>query len=335
MKRSGDKKKEASSSAKTKIKNLKKQPDKKVQLINDYPKPLFKDKKINDSPKLFSKSEKTNDYPKLISKDKKINKSTWLYILGGVILLALIILAVYFIIEGKTNKEDLSVSNITKKVVIIGDRQFIFAKEGNSTNAPVIIFLHGGAQDNNIWFAENDQALIVKEALDKGYAVIAPDSLKPLCENVKQWDYRKNSSDLVFFDDIFNYIWSRDDLDSDRIYISGISIGGFMASRLAEHYGDSINAIAIYAGGNADNLFVDPTNLCYVEYGYNFTSIRADHPRTLLIHGDNDTTIPIEAPLKYYEALKEAGRGAKMIIKVQGEHRWYPEYNEDILNWFN
>jgi dipeptidyl aminopeptidase/acylaminoacyl peptidase len=309
MKGEGDKKKKASSLTKIKLKNPKKQSDKKSQLVNNPSKPL--------------------------SENKKTNKSTCLYIIGGIILLALIISLVYFFILNKTDKKDLSVSNITKEEVKIGGREFIFSKDENVKNAPVIIFLHGGAQDDNIWFSENDQALIVKSALNKGYAVIAPDSLRPLCGGVKQWDYRENSSDLSFFDDILNYIWSRDDLDSDRIYIAGISIGGFMASRLAEHYGDNINAIAISSGGNAENLVVYPPDFCYVEYNYNLTNIKPDHPRTLLIHGDNDTTIPIEASLNYYEALKKAGRGAKIIIKKQGEHHWYPEYNDDILNWFN
>jgi poly(3-hydroxybutyrate) depolymerase len=301
MKSRGDKKKEAS----IKLKGSKKQSDKKSQSANNAPKQLSK------------------------------HKPTWLYVVLGIVLLALIISVVYLFVPDNINKKALNVSNITKEEVRLGDREFIFSKDENVKNSPVIIFLHGGAQDDNIWFAENDQASIVKDALNRGYAVIAPDSLAPLCAGVKQWDYRENSSDFTFFDGIFNYIWSRDDLDSDRIYVAGISIGGFMASRLAEHYGDNINAIAIHSGGNANSLFVDPANLCYVEYNYNFTDIKPDHPRTLLIHGDNDTIIPIEASLKYYQALKEAGRGAKLIVKEDGEHSWYPEYNNNILNWFN
>ena len=108
-----------------------------------------------------------------------------------------------------------------------------------------------------------------------------------------------------------------------------------MTSRLAQHYGNAIDAIAIHSGGNADNIFLDPTGLCYVEYTYLFTDIKSDHPRTLLIHGDNDSIIPIETSLKYYEALKEAGRGVKLIVKEQGEHNWYSEYNDEILSWFN
>jgi poly(3-hydroxybutyrate) depolymerase len=288
---------------------------------------LFKIK-LRHSKKQLSKNKKTK-------KSTWLNKPTWLYVVGWAILLALIVFAVYSLVY-KANKEDLNVSGIIiKEKVKIGDREFIFSKYEGVKNAPVIILLHGGAQDDNVWFNENGQALIVESAINKGYAVIAPDSVRPLCENVKQWDYRENSSDLAFFDEILNYIWSKDDLDSDRIYVAGISIGGFMASRLAEHYGDSINAIAITSGGNADNLVVYPPSLCYVEYNYNLTNIKPDHPRTLLIHGDNDTIIPIEAALNYYGALKEAGRGAKIIVKEQGEHHWYPEYNDAILDWFN
>ena len=269
------------------------------------------------------------------TKEEKPVKLRWAHLVAGIIWIFLVASVVYLLVVDHAEKKSTTVSDIIQEKITIDGREFIFSKGENVKNAPIIIFLHGGAQDDNVWFSENDQALIVKSALERGYAVIAPDSLVPLCENEKQWDYRENSTDFAFFDEIFNYIWSRDDLDSDRIYVAGISIGGFMASRLAEHYGDLIDAIAIHSGGNADNLYLDPVGLCYVEYYYDRTTIRPDHPRTLLIHGDNDSTIPIEASLKYYGALKDAGRGVKLIVKEDGEHNWYPEYNDEILDWFS
>lgn len=264
--------------------------------------------------------------------NKEFKKISWTYLLGIIFLLMFIFIIIYFsysfnLFKGK--------SEIIKEEIKIGDRSFIFSKKVGVEKAPVIIVLHGGLQDSSVWFEENSQGLFVKNAIEEGYAIIAPDSLFPLCEGIKQWDYRKDSSDLIFFDEIFNWIWFREDLNSDDIYVAGISIGGFMASRLANHYGQNIKAIAVHSGGNADNIDLDPNNLCYVEYNFGETKIKEGHPRTLIIHGTNDSIIPYETSVAYYSSLKKAGVGVKLIPKQDEEHYWYSEYNGLVLEWFD
>lgn len=254
------------------------------------------------------------------------------------IVILILFLALFTILYLSYYSDSLKKSEVIKEEIKIGERSFIFSKRADIEKAPVIIVLHGGLQDSSIWFEENEgngQAAFVKKAINEEYAIIAPDSVSPLCKDIKQWDYREESSDLIFFDEIFNWIWFRNDLDSERIYVTGISIGGFMTSRLAEHYGQNINAIAVNSGGNADNIYLSPNNLCYIEYNFDETPIKDDHPRTLLIHGINDSIIPYETSVAYYSSLRKSGTGVKLILEKGGEHNWYAKYNDLILEWFD
>lgn len=274
------------------------------------------------------------------SVNRKKMYMTALYIVVGIVVVLIIGYLVMSLLSGSDDKEDdSSISNIytselIKEDIKYGDRSFIFAKKSDAEKVPVIIVLHGGKQDSNVWFEDNAQGRFVDEALEKGYAIISPDSIEPLCPDVKQWDYTENSTDFELFDYIFNWIWFREDLDADNVYVTGISIGGFMSSRLANHYGRNIKAIAIHSGGNADHVFVSPSNKCYIEYNFNNNKISPDHARTLIIHGTNDTIIPYEVAIAYYNALKEAGTGVKLIPKENAGHTWFEDYNKYIFDWF-
>ena len=219
-----------------------------------------------------------------------------------------------------------------KQKITLNNGQFLFYKTTNE-KTPVIIVLHGTRQDSEVWFETNPQGAFVEKAAEKGYAIIAPESKNPFCEEIKQWDTKKNSTDLEFFDEILNWIWLTENLDSERIYIAGISNGGIMASRLAEERGKNIRAIMIHSGTHADNAKIE-NNLCYYQYTINQTTISPNHPRTMLIHGTNDTIIPYEHTLEYYNSLKGTGIGVILIPKINGDHYWYEEYNDLILSWF-
>ncbi len=225
-------------------------------------------------------------------------------------------------------------NEVIKETISVNGREFIFSKKANVKNTSVIILLHGGTQNSETWFQNGSQGDFTRQAINKGHAIISPESLYPFCENIPQWDFQENSSDIGFLEDLFNWIGLRDDLDSDRIYVAGISVGGFMASRLAHNYPHKIKAIAIHSAGNADNV-EQIQDVCYFNYDYNLSYISPDHPRTLLIHGTNDTIIPYNLSLVYYDSLKSSGVESSLLLEPGADHFWYDKYNQDILGWFN
>ncbi|GEM_PF-2148742 len=274
----------------------------------------------------------------VLKSKKNFNKKTkriYLTVLLLVVLVLLIGAAFLYFFKFKEERGIFKQERgIIQEVISVNGRQFIFSKKADVENAPVIIVLHGSAQNASSWFENHPQGDFVGLAIDRGYAVIAPEALSPFCPTFKQWDFRENSSDITFFDDIFNWIWLREDLDSDKIYVAGMSAGGFMASRLAQHYGSEIKAIAVHSAGNADNVYAAP-GVCYFQYNASLSSISPEHARTLLIHGTNDTIVPYEMSLFYYLSLKNAGRGVVLIPQLEEEHYWFDTYNGVILGWFN
>ncbi|MBN1899835.1 alpha/beta fold hydrolase, partial [Candidatus Sumerlaeota bacterium] len=130
---------------------------------------------------------------------------------------------------------------------------------------PAAILLHGRGQTAGAWFGEGllsngDQKLFPPLLLENGIAVIAPDALEPFGKGIKQWNFfrttTETSQDLVLFNDLFQWIREnkRIKFDLSRIYVIGISSGGFMASRLAHASPENWAGIVIVAAGDADSF---------------------------------------------------------------------------------
>ncbi|MFH1838132.1 MAG: alpha/beta fold hydrolase [Candidatus Kuenenbacteria bacterium] len=232
------------------------------------------------------------------------------------------------------------------------------------SNFPLIIVLHGGGQNALDWFENNNskgQVEFVKKALSKGYAVIAPDSETPnysnCTKNTKQWYYEKdwqNSSDYTFFNEIIPWINNQNIFNSNRVYATGISSGGFMSSRLARFFGTpKIKAIAVRSAGDADSItHKDRSDMKLCSYGNNtfpkscgpiFNDvnllINTNHSPTLIIHGSKDGTVPIESANHYYDELISAKIAITKKVKLFGCHTWFNawlnDYDQEILNWFD
>ncbi|MDG1470550.1 MAG: hypothetical protein P8Q26_03155 [Ascidiaceihabitans sp.] len=125
-----------------------------------------------------------------------------------------------------------------------------------------IVFLHGfggsgmGTLNNKVW---------VPVALERGYAVIAPDGMP-------------QRDEVAFLTDVCDDAAARFDLDADKMMLGGFSIGGSMTSYLACAAPDTFHAYVPVAG-----------------------SFWRPHPTTcegpvrlLHTHGWTDTTVPLE-----------------------------------------
>ena len=237
--------------------------------------------------------------------------------------------------DTKTCQADCQGTNLIKEEVKIGDRRLIFARNPSESPQPAIIALHGRMQSADAWFGGFAQARFSQKALDKGYAVIAPDSIEPICPNVKNWDYRENSTDTEFFNKLIEWIKNKKELDSDKVFVAGISNGAFMASGLAQNIGaPKIKAVAIASGGNPENTDISAANNCRTEFNYNPPKISANHPKALIIHGTLDPIVPFKLGELNAQAIKDAGIESRFLVKQNGSHLWFSEFDDEILEWF-
>jgi len=245
--------------------------------------------------------------------------------------------------------------------ITLNGREFIFKKPSSGSNFPVIIVLHGGGQSADAWFSSNEQSQFVTDALADGYAIIAPNSGSPIYSSctiqTKQWYYEKDWAtldDYDFFNEIFSWINSNQDLNSNRVYATGISSGGFMSSRLARSFGTSkLKAIAVHSSGDADSItHGDQSDLKLCTFGTGGTipdacgptfnnidsPINTNHPPTLIIHGTYDGMVPVASGEHYYDELNSAGIQVTKFIKTTGGitacHSWFSESSQKILDWF-
>lgn len=107
-------------------------------------------------------------------------------------------------------------------------------------------------------------------------------------------------------------------VDKDRIYVTGLSMGGSGTWRLASEFPDRFAAIAPFCGG------WDETE-----------APRIMHIPTWTFHGDQDKAVPVEYTLRMVAALKEAGGQPRMTIYPGVGHVcWEEAYSrQEFYDW--
>jgi len=108
-------------------------------------------------------------------------------------------------------------------------------------------------------------------------------------------------------------------VDRDRVYLTGLSMGGFGTWDLAEKYPNEFAAIApICGGGDAGKVW------------------KLRHMPVWCFHGAKDNVVPIASSQIMVDALKKFNPGVKFTIYPELEHNsWEVTYNNDSLyEWF-
>ena len=107
-------------------------------------------------------------------------------------------------------------------------------------------------------------------------------------------------------------------IDEDRIYLTGISMGGYGTWMTAIHYPDRFAAIAPICGGG------EPGE----------ASALLDVP-VWTFHGAKDPVVPVSETEKMVQALKKAGGDVRFTLYPEGGHDvWTETYNnEELYTW--
>ncbi len=133
-------------------------------------------------------------------------------------------------------------------------------------------------------------------------------------------------------------------IDADKIGILGFSAGGHLASTLGTHFEEKVyepidtvdqqsarpNFMALgypvisfgemTHGGSKKNLIGENPNMEMVDYFSNEKQVSENTPPTFLFHASDDTAVPVENSLLFYQALKDRGVSATMHIYPKGGH---------------
>lgn len=107
-------------------------------------------------------------------------------------------------------------------------------------------------------------------------------------------------------------------VDLDRIYVTGLSMGGFGTWSLALEFPNRFAAIVPIAGG-----------------GTSWMARRVRHLSVWAFHGAKDATVPLSAGQQMVDALKNAGGTPTFTVYPDAGHdSWTRTYdNPDLYAW--
>ena len=162
------------------------------------------------------------------------------------IALSFFLFNVLFAAAQQQKTEHLTVDSISRRFEIY------IPSASNTDKLPVLISLHGrlGTGRGMMGFAEF-RSIAYREK----FIIVCPDGVS------KSWNdgrptraQKKGINDVKFIDKLITYTLKTYNGDSSRVYVTGMSNGGFMASRVACELSNRIAAIAVVGASMDKNV---------------------------------------------------------------------------------
>ncbi|MGZ3820349.1 MAG: alpha/beta hydrolase family esterase [Mucilaginibacter sp.] len=156
----------------------------------------------------------------------------------------------------------------TERIIVDGiSREFVTYSPAGLNKAdklPVIISLHGrlGTAARQMKFA-NFKPIADREKV----IIVCPQGIDRSWNDGRETPAKsKGINDVKFIDQLITYILNNDRGDASRVYITGMSNGGFMTSRLACELNNRIAAVAVVAASMDEDMTYTPTKPMPVMY---------------------------------------------------------------------
>jgi predicted peptidase len=181
---------------------------------------------------------------------------------------------------------------------------------------PLIFFLHGiGERGSDPWKVKVHGPPKVAEKMSNFPFIV----VSPQCPAGEWWS---TDALIVLLDDVMG----RYKVDPTRVYLTGLSMGGFGAWSLALEFPERFAAVAPICGGG---------NPLYV---HSYDAARKAAIQAVpfwAFHGDADKSVPVEESTRMVDALKKFGCDAKLTIYPGvGHDSWTQTYsNPELYRW--
>lgn len=173
---------------------------------------------------------------------------------------------------------------------------------------PLLLFLHGaGERGNNLELVKkHGPPKLIEQGKELPFVVVSPQ-----CPKGIRW---KTETLIALLDDVIkNY-----NIDTNRIYVTGLSMGGYGTWKLANEISDRLAAIIPICGWG------DPFTICEI-----------GNLPVWVFHGAKDNTVPLRKSQEMVDALKECKKNVKFTIYQEADHdSWTETYNNtEVYEW--
>jgi predicted peptidase len=175
---------------------------------------------------------------------------------------------------------------------------------------PVMLFLHGagerGSDINKV--KVHGPPKLVEQGQDLPFIVVSPQ-----CPEGKWWpQYTEQLMALL------DETCDRFDADQQRIYCTGLSMGGYGTWALGCAYPERFTAVVPICGGGSP----------FIAYHLKTVPVWA-------FHGAKDNVVPLNESQQMVDAVKRAGGDAKLTVYPEANHdSWTETYdNPELYEW--
>jgi predicted peptidase len=192
-------------------------------------------------------------------------------------------------------------------------KYLLFLPEGygkENKRWPLMLFLHGAGErgDDLNKVKVHGPPRIVQTRKDFPFIVVSPQ-----CPEGDWWTHK---TEMLI--NLLDYIIANYDVDTERVYLTGLSMGGYGSWALASEYPDRFAAVVPICGG-----------------GNRIMSIFLKDVPIWAFHGAKDSTVPVEESKELVEAINARGGNAKLTIYPEANHdSWTETYNNpEVYDW--
>ena len=181
--------------------------------------------------------------------------------------------------------------------------------EQPETAWPLMLFLHGVGEsgDSLDLVTKHGPPKLIKQGQAFPFIVVSPQT------PVDHWWIPG------LLDKLLDEVIAQHRVDEDRIYVTGLSMGGYGTWALAAEYPNRFAAIAPICGGG------DPGRACAFK-----------HLPVWAFHGAQDGVVSLERSQEMIDALEACGSDARLTVYPDADHdSWTETYdNPELYAWF-
>jgi predicted peptidase len=178
----------------------------------------------------------------------------------------------------------------------------------NEKAYPLVLFLHGaGERGSSIEKVKmHGPPKLIAEGKDFPFILVSPQ-----CPLNERWDVEQLSELLDYIEEEYN-------VDENRIYITGLSMGGYGAWKMAQSFPDRFAAIVPICGGG------DFSNACVIK-----------HLPVWTFHGAKDRVVFLQESERMVNALKRCNGNVRFTVYPDATHdSWTETYNNpEVFEW--